>query len=102
MASFAWFLVGVGVGAIGTTVARAQGYRMEDLLGGEVYEGKSFKDMPHWQQMAIIRNENQAVLDAVQAGASDRAEIARRTGMGQFRVELAIRRLERSGMLERS
>ncbi len=56
--------------------------------------------MPHWQQMAVTRHENEAVLDAIRAGATSKGAIAQRTGLSCFDTTLVLRRLERAGLIE--
>lgn len=57
-------------------------------------------DKPHWQVMAETRHAREAVLQEIRAGVGDRAEIARRTGLGEFKVALVMRQLEREGEIE--
>ncbi len=60
---------------------------------------QQFSSLPWWQQSAIIRYENRAVLHGVDHGLS-REEISLRNGVPLFRVALAERRLVRQGELE--
>lgn len=57
------------------------------------------KTKPMWQQLSETRHENEAVLAAVRDGAYDIAEIARRTGMTQFRTAIVLRRVRDCGLL---
>lgn len=56
--------------------------------------------MPPYQQLAVTRHENEAVLDALRVGATDRRDIAKRTGLSQFQVAVVLQRLQRAGLVE--